>query len=94
MDCNPPGSSVHGIFQARILGLGALSFSRYRPDPGIEPASAALASRLSTTETPGKPQPDRLLATIRARILISIRVLPPSVPFPLYSTFYDHPYFK
>ena len=22
MDCNPPGSSVHGIFQARILGAG------------------------------------------------------------------------
>ena len=22
MDCSPPGSSVHGIFQARILGVG------------------------------------------------------------------------
>ena len=28
MDCSPPGSSVHGIFQARILEWGAISFSR------------------------------------------------------------------
>jgi len=28
MDCSPPGSSVHGIFQARILGWFAISFSR------------------------------------------------------------------
>ena len=28
MDCNPPGSSVHGIFQARILECFATSFSR------------------------------------------------------------------
>ena len=27
MDCNLPGSSVHGIFQARVLEWGAISFS-------------------------------------------------------------------
>ena len=27
MDCSPPGSSVHGIFQARVLEWGALAFS-------------------------------------------------------------------
>ena len=27
MDCSPPGSSVHGIFQARVLEWGALHFS-------------------------------------------------------------------
>ena len=27
MDCGPPGSSVHGIFQARVLEWGALAFS-------------------------------------------------------------------
>ena len=27
MDCSPPGSSVHGIFQARILEWGAIAFS-------------------------------------------------------------------
>ena len=27
MDCSPPGSSVHGISQARVLELGAIAFS-------------------------------------------------------------------
>ena len=27
MDCSLPGSSVHGIFQARILEWGAIAFS-------------------------------------------------------------------
>ena len=28
MDCRPPGSSVHGILQARILECVAISFSK------------------------------------------------------------------
>ena len=27
MDCSPPVSSVHGIFQARVLEWGAIAFS-------------------------------------------------------------------
>ena len=27
MDSSPPGSSVHGIFQARVLEWGAIAFS-------------------------------------------------------------------
>ena len=27
MDCSPPGSSVHGIFQARVLERGAIAYS-------------------------------------------------------------------
>ena len=27
IDCSPPGSSVHGIFQARVLEWGAIAFS-------------------------------------------------------------------
>ena len=27
MDCSPPRSSVHGIFQARVLEWGAIAFS-------------------------------------------------------------------
>ena len=27
MDCSPPGSSVHAIFQARVLEWGAIAFS-------------------------------------------------------------------
>ena len=37
MDCSPPGSSIHGILQARILGGGvggvAISFSRESSQP-------------------------------------------------------------
>ena len=33
MDCNPPGSSVHGISQARILEWVASSFSRGSSQP-------------------------------------------------------------
>ena len=29
MDCSPPGSSVHGIFQARVLEWGAIALSMY-----------------------------------------------------------------
>ena len=30
MDCSLPGSSVHGLFQARVLEWGAIAFSVYR----------------------------------------------------------------
>ena len=30
MDCSLPGSSVHGIFQARVLEWGAITFSYYK----------------------------------------------------------------
>ena len=39
MICSPPGSSVHGILQARIVEWVAMSFSRDLPNPGIKPAS-------------------------------------------------------
>ena len=29
MDCSPPGSSVHGIFQAKVLEWGAIAFSGF-----------------------------------------------------------------
>ena len=32
MDCSLPGSSIHGIFQARVLQWGAIAFSRVTLD--------------------------------------------------------------
>ena len=32
IDCRLPGSSVHGIFQARVLEWGAIAFSMTNPD--------------------------------------------------------------
>ena len=43
MGSSPPGSSVHGILQARILEWAAISYASHLPDPGIEPVSPALA---------------------------------------------------
>ena len=33
MDCSPPGSSTHGIFQARVLEWGAIAFSNVFIEP-------------------------------------------------------------
>ena len=50
----PSGSSVHGIFQARILEW-ILPYPGDLSDPGIEPTSPALAGRFFTAEAPRKP---------------------------------------
>ena len=42
MNCSLPGSSVHKIFQARILEQVAISFSGDLHNPGIEPGSPTL----------------------------------------------------
>ena len=60
MDCSPPGSSVHGIFQARTLEWVAISSSQgsSQPNPGIRrvtPVSLAVeVDSLFTTEPSGK----------------------------------------
>ena len=41
MDCSSSGSSVHGIFQVRILEWVAISFSRDLPNPGIFPTQGS-----------------------------------------------------
>ena len=68
MDCSPPGSSVQGILQARILVWVAVTPSRDLPHPGIEPtslASCALAGRFFTTST-----------TWEARVLMDLCPVP------------------
>ena len=30
MDCGPPGSSIHGVWQARVLERGAIAFSKWK----------------------------------------------------------------
>ena len=58
MDYSLPGSSVHGILQARKLEWIVIPFSRKFPDPGIEPmfpGFPALAGRFFTPEPSGKP---------------------------------------
>ena len=56
MDCSPPGSTVHGIFQARILEWLPFPTSGDLPGPGIKPStpvSPALAGGFFTMAPPG-----------------------------------------
>ena len=53
MDCSPPGSSVHGILQARILEWVAISFSRGSSQPGDRTQVSRIAGRRFTSELPG-----------------------------------------
>ena len=48
MGCSPPGSSVPGIFQARILGWVTISFSRRSSQPRDLTWVSCIAGRLST----------------------------------------------
>ena len=55
MNSNLPGSSVHGILQARILEWVAFPSPGNLPDPGIEPRSPTLQADSLPSEPPGKP---------------------------------------
>ena len=55
MDGSPPGSSVRGVSQARILEQIAFPSPGDLPDPGIEPTSPALTIGFFTIEPHGKP---------------------------------------
>ena len=56
MDCNLPGSSVHGIFQARILEWVAIFFPEDLPNPGIELRSPTLWADSLSSEPQGNPK--------------------------------------
>ena len=61
VDRSPPGSSVHGISQARILEWVAYPFSRGSFPPEIEPGSPALQVDSLPAEQQGKPYSGRVL---------------------------------
>ena len=45
VDCSPPGSSVHGILQARILEWVAISFARGSSQPRDQTQVSCIAGR-------------------------------------------------
>ena len=55
MDCSLPGSSVHGILQARILEWVAMLFTRGSSRPRDQTWSPALQADSLPSEPPGKP---------------------------------------
>ena len=50
-NCGLPGSFVHRIFQAKILGELPFPTPGYLPDRGIKPPSPTLAGGFFSTET-------------------------------------------
>ena len=86
MDCSPPGSSVPGILQARILEWVAFPSPEDLPNPGINPGSSALQADSLPSEPPGKPQsqsPNRRSNSPSFRIWLSLHGLNGQ---PLYSS--------
>ena len=64
-DCNPLGSSFHGIFQTRILEQVAICYTRGSSqlwDQTTYLVSPALAGRFFTTMPPGKPRAHAVIA--------------------------------
>ena len=57
MDCSPPGSSVHGILQARILEWVAMSSSRGSSWPRDWTQVSCIAGRFLLSVSPGKYLP-------------------------------------
>ena len=55
MECSPPGSSVRGISQTRILEWVAISFFRGSSQPRDPTRVSYIAGRFFTTEPTGKP---------------------------------------
>ena len=55
VDCSPPGSSVHGILQARILEWVAISFSRRSSWPRNQTGVSYTAGRFFTIWVTGTP---------------------------------------
>ena len=53
MDYSLPGSSVHGIFQARVLEWGAIAFSPSFTSPPLTPASITSPASVSVIKSLG-----------------------------------------
>ena len=69
----PPGSSVHGILQVRILEWIAISFSSGLPDPGIKPWSPALqADALPSCRIPLYNEKSYVWVLLEVIILVEI----------------------
>ena len=63
IDCSPPGFSVHGIFQARVLEWGAIAFSNVHRQPLNFLATLSSSKNLfeilsSKIPTPHAPTPE------------------------------------
>ena len=79
VDNNPPGSSVHGIFQARIQEWVAISFPGIKPAPPVPPACPALCSPMDYSP-PGSSVQGIFQARIQEWVAISFPGIKPTPP--------------
>ena len=91
MDCSPPGSSIHGILQARILEWVAVPFSRGSSQPRDWTQVSHTAGRFFTICTTGEGLSSGLpvlpLATVSWRTILfpeeMVNLWPPCLGCPL-----------
>ena len=71
MDCSLPGSSVHGIFQARVLEWVAISFFRRSSWPRDRTQVSCIVGDPLPSETPGKSDKDQgaCISLIRSQLV-------------------------
>ena len=85
MDCSLPGSSVHGIFQARVLECIAISFSRGSSGPRNWTRVSCIAGRrLTVWATREAPEKQDRLAKMWTKCYVS---------YPLFSLIMPHFHF-
>ena len=76
MDYSLPGSSVHGISQARILEWVAISFSRGSSQFRDWIHVSCTAGRFFTTEPPGKPQLRHQFSSVQSLSRVRLFAIP------------------
>ena len=67
MDCSPPGSPVHGIFQARVLEWGAIAFSNPFPTTQKDFWAKVVYFRMAYFLSPLRPISISLLQALEKR---------------------------
>ena len=76
MDCSPPGSSVHGVLQARILEWVGFPPAGNLPGPGIELGSPTLQAVSLPTKLPGKNSNIKILTYTLKKLTCLFQVNP------------------
>ena len=101
-DCSHPGSSVHGILQARILDGLPFPSSGHLPDPGIKPPSLALQADFfyhlshkyrSSTNVPRLPRPPGLQVAVPTQPYLPVADMDREETLGLASLLSSHPDF-
>ena len=99
MDYSPPGSLVHGIFQARILEWVAIFFSRESSWHRDQICVSCTAGGFFIAEPPGKPrdvikdtneQPDEESCRVRSGQLPALEPLSPSPRLGVFASLEPH----